>query len=761
MEDEKVGTETEPQPAGAPTRPPKKRLPLWGKILLGVLVVLLALVALAGLYINGKLDLIRYSDGSVTSAGSIDATEDQELDGAGLAQNTGDMVMPEGSPFQSDDVLNILLISTDERTDAVNDADAFTHLNELDGTSGTTEFSEDARADSLILVSLNIKQDTIRLVSIERGTGVPIDLEGYEGEYDWITHTFRYGGAKLTMDTVESCFNVAVDHYVRINFNSFVQIVDAVGGVDINLTELEAQGLNWEVPSNSMLIVNKVAPGLNHFDGYTALQYARLRKIDNDWNRIARQRTVIQAVLDQIKDASIGELDNLLDTVLPLVQTNFTKTEIAALLTQLPDFLGVTTEQLSLPAADTYGVRTGMDNRLMYDPDWAANRRLLHRFLYGATSDSDIKSYLRDSSSAIDWDAGLTDAQFGNADYGVFLAGAAGTEDTADSDAAMKRTLLRYLHENQGVNVFLTPDSFSTGLLLNEYIGGGDSALLDRYLEQSSYETVAETEQIFWQWLRRYNLAQAQNSRITVVGLGPEPWQQDALTSLALLLDDSADLREEMQAVADAIREQTPDAVAALEQALNDRFYAARKMFGANWPAAKQLLANMTRSGDALTSADGRSADGRSAAMLDNFDYAQAQDPDAKFFGQFAMQDVMQSGCALDGGSLENLDTTSFAMRLAAQDAPAAGQVCSILALYLDGEPIDGLAAQSPLGSYLPKALAADTIVSLDATATPFDTQNGFFADGAEKESKPATAYFQKVITVTPGDAEEETEPLP
>ena len=320
----------------------KHRLPLWGRILLGIVCALVVLVGAAALYINGKLDLIRYDDGSVDSVGSIDADEDQDLDGTGLVENTGEMVMPEGSPFEDSNVLNILLISTDERTDAVNDWDAFTHLNDLDGTSDTTEFSEDARADSLILVSLNIKEDTIKLVSIERGTGVPILLDGYEGEYDWITHTFRYGGAKLTMETVEDCFNVAVDHYVRINFNSFVQIVDAVGGIDINLTEEEAAALNWEVPSNSMLIVGKVEPGLNHMDGYTALQYARLRAIDSDWVRIERQRTVIQAVLDQIKNATPMDLDNLLNTVLPLVQTNFTKSEIAALLVQLPDFLGVT-----------------------------------------------------------------------------------------------------------------------------------------------------------------------------------------------------------------------------------------------------------------------------------------------------------------------------------------------------------------------------------------------------------------------------------
>ena len=81
-------------------------------------------------------------------------------------------------------------------------------LGQLDGSRSSTEFSSDARADSLILASLNIDEDTIKLVSIERATGVPILLDEYEDEYDWITHTFRYGGARLTMDTVETCFGV-------------------------------------------------------------------------------------------------------------------------------------------------------------------------------------------------------------------------------------------------------------------------------------------------------------------------------------------------------------------------------------------------------------------------------------------------------------------------------------------------------------------------------------------------------------------------
>ena len=231
-------TKTEKTTDGALKRNPWRRLPKGGKIAVIVVGILAVLAVLAALYVNGKLDLLRYDDGSVSEMGEIGADEDQDLDGTGLTHTESEMTMPEGSPFSDDNVLNILLIGTDERTEAVNDADAFTHLNQLDGTEDTTEFSDDARSDSMILVSLDIKDHVIRLVSIERGTGVPILLDGYEGQYDWITHTFRYGGAKLTMKTIEDCFNVQVDHYVRVNFNSFVQIVDAVGGVDLDITEM-------------------------------------------------------------------------------------------------------------------------------------------------------------------------------------------------------------------------------------------------------------------------------------------------------------------------------------------------------------------------------------------------------------------------------------------------------------------------------------------------------------------------------------------
>ena len=558
-----------------------RRLPKGGRAAVVALGIVVLLAVTAFLYVNGKLDLLRYNDGSVSEMGEIGAEEDQDLDGTGLTHTEADMAVPEGSPFADEDVLNILLIGTDERTEAVNDADAFTHLNQLDGTEDTTEFSDDARADSMILVSMDIKDHVIRLVSIERGTGVPILLDGYEDQYDWITHTFRYGGPKLTMKTVEECYNIEVDHFVRVNFNSFVQIVNAVGGVDIDITEMEAKALNWEVPSNSMLIVNHVDPGLNHFDGYTALQYARLRKIDNDWKRVERQRTVIKAVLDQVKNASVMELDNLLNTLLPLIQTNFTKTEIAALLVQLPGFLGCDVQQMSLPLQGTYGVRTGMDDRLMYDPDWVVNIKALQDFLYNdktaeeviaatpetaaaeaagelvistretAGADDPVEVYNNRYLHRVDMTYPLDASDFGPDDYRVYLAD---TDNLRGSE--LRAALIDRLYST-GVRVLGVPDGAAAGMLLDDYLQTGNAASLSGYLTALP---AAERDSAcaLWQQVRT-----SHPGALHAVGLGADVRRATVARALSVLADNSSKAPEEEIAQAvQAMRSGTPaDAV--------------------------------------------------------------------------------------------------------------------------------------------------------------------------------------------------------
>lgn len=789
----------------APTK--KRHLPLWARILLGVLCVVVVFVGLAVAYVNGKLDLIRYDDGTVDRVGSIGAEEDQDLDSSGLEHNTGDMVMPEGSPFQDDNVLNVLLISTDERTDAVNDADAFTHLNELDGTDDTTEFSEDARADSLILASLNIQEDTIKLVSIERATGVPIMLDGYEDQYDWITHTFRYGGARLTMDTVAECLNLDVDHYVRFNFNSFVQIVDAVGGVDIELTETEAAALNWEIPSNSMLIIGKVHAGLNHLDGYTALQYARLRAIDSDWHRIVRQRTVIQAVLNQIQHASVTELDDLLNTVLPLVQTNFTKSEIAALLVQLPGFLGVQTEQMSLPVEGTYGVRTGMDDRTMYDPDWQTNSDILKDFLYGdMTADEAIdahvvdesatgetaqeeplrdltpmETYLTANSSPVDLKEGINGEDFGNGNYRVFLAGA---PQGTDAYWQMKRALVQYLHESQGVNVLLEDCGPAAALSYQQYIETGTGCTF------SSRE-----EEEFWSWLYEYNDSQLDSGKFTVVGLGNDSDPDLVLTGLSTLLDEEVTGEDLSGATARRLLTNLRQGNGVRTNSAYRLLYQLQRLaqgsaedqndlhllFGNNTDRALSILDSVL------------SGSGQDASPADNFNTVWQQYSDQNFFGMFAPEEVLLTPADLDGDG--QAPETTLAMAINTGSTPAAGKVCTILGACLDvdgegtrpqGIDADTLYntladADALLAQLEPEATAAPELtpqptdagtdeeepddgecyfLALDGQDSPYAEENGILTGDS---AQPAADYFQKILLVpaaagtTPVESEEQT----
>lgn len=761
-----VKTKTETVAAKKPNA--WQRLPKGGRIALIVVGILVVLAAVAGLYVNGKLDLLRYNDGSVSEVGDIGAEEDQDLDGTGLVHSDDEMEMPEGSPFSDDNVLNILLVGTDERTEAVNDADAFTHLNQLDGTEDTTEFSDNARADSMILVSLDIKDHIIRLVSIERGTAVPILLDGYEGQYDWITHTFRYGGAKLTMKTIEDCFNVQVDHYVRVNFNSFVQIVDAVGGVDIDITDQEAKALNWEVPSNSMLIVNHVDPGLNHFDGYTALQYARLRKIDNDWKRVERQRTVIQAVLNQVQNASVVELDNLLNTVLPLIQTNFTKSEIAALLVQLPGFLGCDVQQMSMPLQGTYGIRTGMDNRLMYDPDWVVNIKALQDFLYNdktadeviaatpetaaaeaageaiiatretADRDDPVEIYNEKNLHRVDMAYPLDASDFGADDYRVFVA----DTDNLRGDE-LRGALIRRLYTS-GVRVVAVPDGVAAGVLLDNYLQTGSAESLDSYL---AVLPAADRDSARTLWQGVY---QSYPGAFHAAGLGADARSATvgkALTTLANASHNSpeSEITEAVQALRSGT---TADAVYWFKTAMAKHPRQMERYFGDNYAVLSRLYYAMA--GTLNVSSDDELPLYDAKQLLKRY-------PDSGILIFTDEASAMQTDGSLAAELQAVLDKQ-------AQDDEEPGKVCSIASVYGtwsnagDFTPDEGETAwdADSLTKYLGSdALRGkDMLLALDGEDSPYATENCLLKDS----TAPIGTQVQKLFVLDKNNmATEET----
>lgn len=334
-----------------------------------ILLLLILLLTVIG-YVWSKLNLIQYDTGKTvpaeTSAHIPEAevslpaeTEETEpgqlIDISGLEISETEPPIPEADVEEHAEIINILLIGTDEHS---------------------REFSTNARSDSMILVSINKDKKTVKLVSLERGMGVPI-LEGENaGEWDLLTHIFRYGGAELLTKTVEHCFNIEVDHYVRVNFTTVISAIDAIGGIEMELTGAEAGSLNRTYESS-------LVAGVNHLDGYMALGFARLRKIDSDWQRVVRQRKVITAVVDKLKGSSFSELNDLLNQVLPLVQTNMTKLDIAKLMLYSPHFLTSSFDQMTIPKQGTYGGMTGLYGRDLFAVDFEVNNQILWDFLYG------------------------------------------------------------------------------------------------------------------------------------------------------------------------------------------------------------------------------------------------------------------------------------------------------------------------------------------------------------------------------------------
>lgn len=257
--------------------------------------------------------------------------------------------LPEGSVFYNKDVMNILLIGTDERNE---------------------HFYRAARSDTMMLMSLNKNTFDVKLVSFERDMYVAIPKIPSRNP-DKLNHTFQFGGAKLLMETLRTHFNLDVQKYVRVNFFVFEKLVDEIGGVDIVLTKTEA---NIITNDTGRLYSHPYKEGRNHLDGAAALCYCRIRKIDSDWERVKRQQNVIVAVKKSFSKKSVGDLKRIVDTCLPYVQTNLSASECAYLLLNIADYAKADVSRMTIPDRKTF-----ID---LEHVDFKTNTKILREFLY-------------------------------------------------------------------------------------------------------------------------------------------------------------------------------------------------------------------------------------------------------------------------------------------------------------------------------------------------------------------------------------------
>lgn len=358
-------------------------LKLWIRIVAIVLVVVLVLGLVAYGYFHSKYRLMNISDGKfagteVSAEGdSQDELENEELQSREIEEKQA--IEATGEIEEDKAVFNILLLGTDDRT---------------------TKFNDNARGDTCILLSINRETNQVHLVSFERAIGVKIPSGEYEGQWDWLTHMFWYGGPYLMTRQIRENFKVDVTKYIRVNIRTFMELVDSVGGVDIDMTEAECNNINH--PEGTFTAGNikgmhvekevqqDLVPGINHLNGATAMCYARLRAIDDDWHRVERQRKVILAAVENLKKLSVTELDKLLNNVLPLVQTNLTEGDIASLIPEAATFVNMDYDTTTFPLKHTYGLMDGMCGRKVLALDFETNAEELQNFLYGETTAEEL-----------------------------------------------------------------------------------------------------------------------------------------------------------------------------------------------------------------------------------------------------------------------------------------------------------------------------------------------------------------------------------
>lgn len=238
------------------------------------------------------------------------------------------------------------------------------------------------RSDSMMLCSFNTNKNSITMTSFLRDTYIP-KIPGYWA--DKMNAAYAYGGVNTLDQTLAAYFGVHVDANIVVHFYGFVTIIDMLGGVDIELTQKEADHLNNPKYADTYgTDIQKVHAGMNHLDGKTALAYSRIRKLDMDAMRAKRQRKVLTSLINAYKSKPLGEMLALTSEILQTgcIQTDMTPNEVLSYVAKLFPMLSTATlNSQQMPAEGTYQSMTVGSVTSAKVCDFEANRKILQNFL--------------------------------------------------------------------------------------------------------------------------------------------------------------------------------------------------------------------------------------------------------------------------------------------------------------------------------------------------------------------------------------------
>lgn len=312
-----------------------KNISFNSKTLSAAVLVVVILISIIVFYINSSINKINYQE---TQPNKEFNTDNNYIP----IGNNND----EDDPLANKNIINIILIGKDKSSE------------------------EGTRSDSIIIATIKKKDKTLKLTSLMRDLYVPIP----DQMDNRINAAYSLGGMELLSRTIEENFAIEIEGCIEVDFSGFINSIDTIGGVDIELNKDEAYYL-------SNISGLSFTEGINNLSGKTALAYSRIRYIGNaDYERTERQRNVLVAVFNKLKDSGLKTLLGLVDDVLPFITTNFTSSQIFTIVTNviLSDISNI--ESYRIPADGEF-IETNIRDMDVLLPDISENSRLLKEYI--------------------------------------------------------------------------------------------------------------------------------------------------------------------------------------------------------------------------------------------------------------------------------------------------------------------------------------------------------------------------------------------
>lgn len=266
------------------------------------------------------------------------------------------------------------------------------------GDSREGKLEAGTHADTIMIASIDDETKEVKIVSVYRDT-MTMQMDG---KIKKANNAYFTGGPKDAINMLNKNYDLDIEDYVTVDFGVMADVVDLLGGIEIDVSKAEAEEMNRHIVGTAQSVGKKAStmkPGLQVLNGVEAVTYSRIRKnVGGDYGRTERQRLVIQKLVEKVKQTDISTLNKIVDQVFSQVSTSFTLKEIISLASGVMQYqLG---ENSGFPFEKTDGSVEGIGS-VVIPVDVVKNVETLHNFLYPKDKEYKASETVRDIAKEI------------------------------------------------------------------------------------------------------------------------------------------------------------------------------------------------------------------------------------------------------------------------------------------------------------------------------------------------------------------------